>query len=105
MGVNKVTRRATNAKSGQRCKGDVLLYLLDDEGQRIGRPEDQRANDAIVHSIGLGSLRDMTSSEKLVWLVAARQSKANVIRGAILSGLANAIVIDHSVADMLLEKQ
>ena len=39
MGVNKVSRRATNLKSGQRCKGDVFLGA-----QKIGNRVQERCN-------------------------------------------------------------
>jgi hypothetical protein len=37
MGVNKIPRRATNLKSGQRCKGDVFLG-----SQKIGNRVQER---------------------------------------------------------------
>src|SRR6476646_6360271 len=39
MGVYKVTRRATDVKSGQRCKGDVFLG-----SQKIGNRVQERCN-------------------------------------------------------------
>jgi DNA-binding transcriptional regulator LsrR (DeoR family)/DNA-binding XRE family transcriptional regulator len=86
-----------------RCKGDILLQLVDDTAMRVGTPDDQAKNDALVYSIGLDSLRSIAKFGT-VWVLAARagSGKAEVIRGALLAGYANSVVIERSVAAALL---
>ncbi|MBN1315202.1 MAG: helix-turn-helix domain-containing protein [Anaerolineales bacterium] len=83
------------------CVGDVFLRFLDKDGNRIGSRDDQLKNDAIVYSIELEDLKNMVQSRKLVWVLAARRQKAKIIRALLVSGLANSIVIDNTLADQL----
>jgi DNA-binding transcriptional regulator LsrR (DeoR family)/DNA-binding XRE family transcriptional regulator len=90
----------------ERCAGDVLLHLIDDEGKQIGDESDelQRANDDMVYSISLDTLRQIGQQGGTIWVLAARKSKARAVRGAIIADLANCLVIESNVADVLLSR-
>ncbi len=92
-----------SSEEKQQCAGDILLTLVDMAGKRIGSQDSQDENDKIVYSIGLDYLCDIAKFGT-VWVLAARSQpgKANVIRGALQAGLINSLVIDTTVADMLL---
>jgi DNA-binding transcriptional regulator LsrR (DeoR family) len=85
------------------CVGDVLLSLIDSHGQRVGSSKDIDDNDAAVFSIGLDGLQQIVRSHGTVWILAARQGKADVVRGAITAKLANALILDQSVATAMLQ--
>lgn len=82
--------------------GNILLYLIDKDGNRIGNATEQRANDALVYSIGLDGLREIARYGS-VWILAEMAHKAPVIRAALTAGLANSLVIDTTVAQALLK--
>jgi DNA-binding transcriptional regulator LsrR (DeoR family) len=81
--------------------GDILLKFINRDGNRIGSKEDQLHNESIVYSINLDDLRDMVSSKKLVWLLAASRKKAQIAKALLVSGMANCLVIDSDTADAL----
>ena len=83
------------------CVGDILLKFINRDGNRIGSKEDQLHNESIVYSINLDDLRDMVSSKKLVWLLAASRKKAQIAKALLVSGMANCLVIDSDTADAL----
>jgi len=86
----------------ENCVGDILLYFIDRNGQRIGTKEEQLANEAFVFSVGLDGLRRI-AKRGLVWIVAAQDAKAPTIHASLTAGLANSLVIDSSIAKALLE--
>lgn len=83
------------------CVGDIFLRFLDKDGNRVGSRDDQLQNDAIVYSVELEDLKEMVRSRKLVWVLAARRQKAKIIRALLVSGMANSVVIDDTIADEL----
>ncbi|MCA0457111.1 MAG: helix-turn-helix domain-containing protein [Chloroflexi bacterium] len=87
----------------EECVGDVLLTLVDKHGKRLGSQTSRQENDKLVYSIELNHLQKVARFGT-VWVLAARSQpgKANVIRGALQEGLINSLVIDTTVADMLL---
>ena len=85
------------------CVGDVLLRLLDKDGNRVGSERAQAANDEFVYSIELDDLRGICKRE-MVWVLAASPEKAPVIRALIASGMANCLVIDNTIAEALLRR-
>jgi DNA-binding transcriptional regulator LsrR (DeoR family)/transcriptional regulator with XRE-family HTH domain len=80
--------------------GDVLLYLVDRYGQRVGTPDDQARNDALVYSIELGGLQHI-ARRGLVWILAASPQKSAVVHAALTARYANALVIDSETAKAL----
>ena len=89
-------------QAAARCAGDVLLRLLDSDGQRVGSVADQEANDAFVYSIELDDLRKIAQRGQ-VWVLAARQEKAGIVAGMLRAGLANCLVIEDTTARALLD--
>ena len=88
-------------KERARHVGNILLYLIDEDGNRVGNALEQQANDEIVYSIGLEGLRGIVRNGS-VWILADMAHKAPVIRAALVAGLANSLVIDKTVAQALL---
>ena len=84
-----------------RCVGDVLLTLIDSEGNRLGTEEDWHKNDAFVCTIGLEGLKNITTYG-LVWVLASSSKKADVVRAVLTAGLVNSLVIEDTIADALL---
>ncbi|MBN1313288.1 MAG: helix-turn-helix domain-containing protein [Anaerolineae bacterium] len=93
--------REMTVEHQNRVVGDILLRLIDENGEPVGTKEDQVRNDAIVHSINLEELRAIAKRGD-VWILAGQSSKAACIRAALEAELANSLVIDSSVADALL---
>lgn len=91
-----------SAQDKAACKGDLLLRLLDENGKRIGTPEDQKHNDGLVYSIELDDLKSMVQSRKQVWVLASRLQKAGIVQAVLASGLVNCLAIDNRIADKLL---
>ncbi len=91
------------AKERDKCVGDILLRLIDKDGQRVGTPKDKDNNDAIVYSIGLDDLSRI-SKRGLVWIVAGHAQKSACIHAALRSGLANCLVVESTVAETLLNE-
>ena len=81
--------------------GDILLYLVDKGGQRVGTAEDRERNDQLVFSIGLDGLTQI-AQRGLVWILAASPKKNQIIHAAITAGYCNALVIDSETAKALL---
>lgn len=84
--------------------GDILLYLVDKMGKRVGTPEDRARNDALVYSIELEGLADI-ARRGLVWILAASPKKSTVIHAAVTAGYCNALVIDSETAKALLREE
>lgn len=84
-----------------RLVGDILLYPIDEDGNRLGDPAFQRANDELIYSIGLERLREVTRDEN-VWAIVARSSKARVTQAALRGGYVNCLIADRSVAEAML---
>lgn len=95
--------QSLSPKDQEDCVGDVLLTLVNKHGKKAGSDKSKEENDKLVYSIGLDYLREIANFGT-VWVLAARSQpgKANVIRGALQEGLINSLVIDTTVADMLL---
>ncbi len=91
-------RRAFAELSGQPAFGaELLRYLLDENGQVISR-------DAAVGSqIDLDILRYHAEMIGRVCIVAACAYKARAVQTCIRTGLANALVIDSEIAEVLLK--
>lgn len=85
----------------EQCVGDVLLYLIDANEQRVGSSEVRAANDTFVYSVGLDGLRKI-AARGIVWILAARVEKAPVIKACLSAGLANGLVVDKTIAQELL---
>lgn len=81
--------------------GDVLLYLVDKSGQRVGTTEDRERNDMLVYSVGLHGLMQI-ARRGLVWILAASPKKSAVIHAALTAGYCNALVMDSHTALALL---
>jgi len=90
-----------SADERQRVKGDILLRLVDEDGERVGTAEDQAYNDTFVYSIDFDDLRSL-AAKSIIWVVAGEVQKASVIRGALKAQLVNSLVIEPTVADELL---
>lgn len=86
----------------QNCVGDVLLYLIDNEGRQLDNQMVLDANNDLVYSIGLEALRNI-SKRGSVWLLAGSETKAPAIFAALKAGFANCLVLDPSTADALLK--
>jgi transcriptional regulator with XRE-family HTH domain len=97
----KVYNRLTE-EDRSRCKGDLMLRLLDENGQRAGLLVDQQLNDAFVYSIELDRLKQMVKSKKQVWILSEVQQKAAILRAVLSAEFANCLVIEDRVADELL---
>lgn len=104
FGLSELTRlfQSFSPDNQQHCVGDILLHLVDEFGQQIGDEKNREVNAGLVYSVGLDGLHQI-ASRGTVWILAAASSKAKVIKGALVSGLANCLVIDEEVADALLE--
>lgn len=85
------------------CKGDLLLRLLDSNGNRVGSIADQQQNDALVYSIELNQLKQMVKVKKQVWVFSEVRQKANILRAILSSGFANSLVVENGIADELLQ--
>ena len=93
-----------NQEYQEQCVGDVLLSLVNEIGERVGEHKDHTANDAVVYSVGLDSLRHI-AEVGAVWVLAARsgKGKARVIKAALKGCYINSIVVDATIAKELLE--
>lgn len=78
--------------------GDILLRLVDHEGNILG---DTNTYDSFVYSVSLDDLRSIVARGGLVWILAERPEKAPVVRAALDSGIANAVVLDKVIAEQL----
>ncbi|MEN6621832.1 MAG: hypothetical protein ABFD50_09820 [Smithella sp.] len=85
------------------CQGDLLLYLLDGIGNRIGSENQKQMNDALVYSIGLNDLQNMVKSKKQVWVLSESRQKAKMIKAILRAGMVNCLVIENGIADELLD--
>jgi len=88
----------------QLCCGDILLRLIDKEGNRISDKVHQDQNDAVVYSIELDDLREIVNGGGEVFIVADKEEKADCIHAALMSGLANCLVINSDIASKLLQR-
>jgi DNA-binding transcriptional regulator LsrR (DeoR family) len=84
------------------CVGDVLLNLLDRDGNLVGSPAERAANDALVYGIGAGGLQSVCAQGRPVWLLAARRQKVTVVRAVLLAGITNCLVVTDVIAEGLL---
>ncbi len=81
--------------------GNLLYYLLDENGEQ---PADFKAlNDVMVCAIGLDGLRHLVERGKRVVIVAVGDSKAKIVRAAVMAGCVNVLLIDDGLAQALVE--
>jgi DNA-binding transcriptional regulator LsrR (DeoR family)/transcriptional regulator with XRE-family HTH domain len=100
--LRKIYRKLSPSQK-EACRGDILRFLVDGMGNRVGSDALIKENDALIYSITFDELRAITANaNKSVWIVAGRKSKSEVIRGAITSGLANCLVVENLIADELI---
>jgi DNA-binding transcriptional regulator LsrR (DeoR family) len=85
----------------RRFVGDILLYPIDEDGNRLGSKVFQEKVDRLVFSIGIDKLKEIARHEN-VWALVSRPSKALVTRAALRAGYINCLVVDKSVAHALL---
>lgn len=85
----------------EKCVGEVLLYLVNEQGQRCGSPEAQRANDAVTYAINLADLESI-AEYGTVWLLSGTPDKASITHAALKGKLANCLVTDSATAQALL---
>lgn len=95
--------RQTSPEERQRCAGVVLLYLVDDHGQRWGSEKLQRINDMSFTSIQLDDLRNLVSQGKPIWFLMDKPQKARSIHASLSSGMGNCLITDAASADALLK--
>lgn len=103
LGLPELARLLRKLPDARRraCVGDILLRLVDGEGNRLGNSTEQAANDALVYSISLEDLRRI-ATYGTVWALSARSKKAAVLKAGLVSKTINSLVIDTSVAEALL---
>ncbi|MBW2410394.1 MAG: helix-turn-helix domain-containing protein [Deltaproteobacteria bacterium] len=85
-----------------RCKGDLLLRFLDENGNAVGSDDEQYENEAMVFSIELDDLRRMVKNQQNVWILSNKSKKAQIINAVLISKFANCLVIENQTADQLL---
>jgi DNA-binding transcriptional regulator LsrR (DeoR family) len=90
-----------NEEKKVECVGDVLLTLIDENGNRYGSIKKQAENDELVYTIGLPTLQRIADKGS-VWILANRFGKAKTIHGCLHAGYANCLVIDSITANHLL---
>jgi transcriptional regulator with XRE-family HTH domain len=109
-GTSRITLayKSLSPREKQICCGDVLLRLIDENGQGVGHDSFIERNtsvfeynDQVVFSITHEDLRRI-STKGHVWILAERPEKAQVIHAALISGLANSAIIDKTIAQILL---
>jgi DNA-binding transcriptional regulator LsrR (DeoR family)/predicted XRE-type DNA-binding protein len=81
------------------CVGDILLRAVDGDGNILG---DAEVYDRFVYSVSHDDLRQVVARGGMVWILAERPRKAAVVRAALESRLANAVVIDKSIAEQIV---
>ena len=86
----------------KRCAGVVLLYLIDDTGNRWGDSVTQAANDALFYSIQLSDLQELTIRGRTVWMLINQRDKARATHAALKAGMGNCLIADSQSADALI---
>ena len=83
--------------------GEILGYMLDHNAHPVGSEEFQQIHRSRVNAIPLSLLSDIASAGH-VWLLAAREYKAEPTFMALKNGLASAVIIDNTIARHLLKR-
>jgi DNA-binding transcriptional regulator LsrR (DeoR family) len=86
---------------GSEYCGEILGWAINHEGQQI--PEIFEYNKRLLHAPDLDRIREYTNTATH-WVVAARLYKAEPTRLAIITGIANSLVIDSEIAQYLIDK-
>lgn len=84
------------------CVGDVLLRLLDKNGEEISEEQVKKDVRKLVYSIELDDLGQIARRGE-VFVLCERAEKSDVVAALVNKGLVNALVIDNIIADKLLE--
>lgn len=83
--------------------GQILGYMLDKDANPLGTLAFQKFHRSRLNAIPLGALSAVASSGH-VWLLAARQYKAEPTFMALKNGLASCIIVDNTIAEHLVER-
>lgn len=104
LGLARIGELLDNLTTEQRaqCCGDVILKLIDEDGNRFGDPELQTMNDDLVFSVSLDVLRQIAEAEGSVWAFGTRPQKARATRAALRANYINNLVVDNYTAQALL---
>ena len=104
MGLEQLGSLLNGLEDSDRVQlaGDILLQLVDREGNRFGSTTFQRKNDRLVFSVGLNGLKQIATNNN-VWALVTRESKALVARASVKGGYVNGLILDNWVAKRLDE--
>ncbi len=86
----------------KRCVGDVLLHLIDQNGNQIGDSQIKAENEELANSIRLDDLKHI-AARGTVWLLSSRPKKAKVIYACLKAGFVSCLVVDSLTAKVLID--